>query len=50
MAECMLRWLEDPEDRLAHAERGQRRARREHSLDAYAKNILNVYNSTRQIK
>lgn len=43
MADKMLRWLNDPADRLAHAERGRRRAQRCHSLTAYAANILDLY-------
>ena len=43
MAEGMLRWLKDPADRLAYAERGQRRARLRHSLPAYATRIRQIY-------
>ncbi len=45
IADKMLRWLKDPDDRCAHAERGQKRARGAHSLEAYARNVLAVYDS-----
>jgi glycosyltransferase involved in cell wall biosynthesis len=43
MADKMLRWLNDPADRVAHAERGRQRAQRYHSLAAYATNVLDLY-------
>jgi len=43
MADKMLRWLNDPADRRAHAERGRRRAERCHSLAGYAEKILALY-------
>ena len=45
MAQKMMRWLDDPEDRRAHAERGRQRANRHHSLEAYAGRILALYDS-----
>jgi glycosyltransferase involved in cell wall biosynthesis len=43
IAEKMLRWLKDDEDRLAHARRGRERAVQEHSMDAYTSRLLALY-------
>jgi len=43
IAQQMLRWLKDPTDRQAYAERGRIRATREHSLQAYASRMRDLY-------
>lgn len=43
IAEQMLRWLKDPDDRRAYAARGRIRATREHSLQAYASRMRDLY-------
>ncbi len=41
----MLRWVDDADDRREHAERARSRVRRERSLGAYARRILDVHRS-----
>jgi alpha-1,3-rhamnosyl/mannosyltransferase len=43
IARQMLRWLKDPADRQAYAESGRVRATREHSLQAYASRMRDLY-------
>ena len=43
IAQKMLRWLKDPADRQANADRGRIRAMREHSLQAYASRVRDLY-------
>ena len=43
IAAKMLRWLDDPEDRGAHAERGRSRAIREHGIANYVASLARVY-------
>ncbi|MFC5355650.1 glycosyltransferase family 4 protein, partial [Azospirillum himalayense] len=43
MAAQMLRWLRDPDDAAAHAERAAVKVRREHGMDSYAAGIADVY-------
>ncbi len=43
MAEKMLRWLNDPKDRMAHAQRGQIRALAHNSMAAYARHVTSLY-------
>lgn len=43
MAQQMLRWLKDPAGRRACAERGQIRATREHTLQAYSSRMRDLY-------
>ncbi len=49
MADKMLRWLNDPDDRRLYAERGQRRARRNHSLEEYASRVMDVYSKVLEL-
>lgn len=49
IAANMLRWLNDPADRQAHAERGQQRALHQHSLATYADRVLSVYERIRKV-
>ena len=43
IAAAMVRWIDDPADRQAHAERGRARARRENSPDAYVAGVAAAY-------
>ena len=43
IAAKMMRWLGDPEDRRAHADRANMKARKEHSLANYVAGISQVY-------
>ena len=43
IADQMLRWLDDTDDRDAHAVRGQARARAEHTMDGYIEGLARVY-------
>jgi len=43
IAAKMLHWLNNPDDRLQHAERASRKVRRDHGMAAYAKAIGGVY-------
>jgi glycosyltransferase involved in cell wall biosynthesis len=43
MADKMLFWLNNPADRIAHAERGRERALKKHNLASYASSMVNVY-------
>jgi len=43
IALTMLRWLEDPADAMAHADRGYERVTAVHSLSAYAASVVDLY-------
>jgi FkbM family methyltransferase len=43
IAAKMIRWLEDPDDRRAHAERAVGKVRKEHSLASYVAGVGQVY-------
>ncbi len=45
MADQMLRWLNDPDDRLAYAERGYHQAQQRHSLATYTAKVVELYTS-----
>jgi glycosyltransferase involved in cell wall biosynthesis len=50
IADKMLRWIEDPADRRAHAARGMERARRENAPSAYLAGITAAYQHAVQNK
>lgn len=43
MADKMVRWLQDPDDRARHAERAAIKVRRDHSLERYVQELGRVY-------
>jgi glycosyltransferase involved in cell wall biosynthesis len=43
MAEKMLHWLNNPDDRQRRADRAGRKVRRDHGMAAYASGIEKVY-------